>query len=166
MIGYKLTKQDLTTYKGFQWELGKTVTTDGSGDLCSSSWLHFYNDPLLAILLNPIHATIKSPRLFEFSAEGTIKKDRGLKFGCTRGTLVREIEVPAISKTQRSAFGILCAKQVCKDEKWNKWADRWLSREDRSKNAAYAAAAAAADAAYAASAKLDLIAIAKEAMNY
>jgi hypothetical protein len=47
----------------------------------------------------------------------------------------------------------LCAKKVYKGVAWNLWADKWLSGEDRSKSAAYAAG-------------FDLIAIALQAMEY
>ena len=174
MKKYKLTDQNLQTYNGFQCELGVKKTTSGEGNLCSPGWLHYYHSPLLAVLLNPIHANIKSPRLFEIKAEGKHLDDNGLKGGCTEMTLVKELKLPAVTLAQKIAFGILCAKEVEKDVAWNLWADKWLSGEDRSKDAAaayaaYAArAACAADAAYAAYAekKLDLKKIAKKAMTY
>jgi len=33
---YKLTDQDLQTYKGFQWEIGKWVKAKGEGGLCTN----------------------------------------------------------------------------------------------------------------------------------
>lgn len=57
---------------------------------------------------------------------------------------------------QKVVFGILAAKEVCKDEEWSRWADNWLSGEDRSAASAQtakdAAAAKDADAAWAAAA--------------
>jgi len=55
---YKLTDQDMQTWKGFQWELNKWYETSGEGPLCSEGWLHGYEDPLLAMLHNHIHANI------------------------------------------------------------------------------------------------------------
>ena len=61
--------------------------------------------------------------------------------------------MPEVTSTQKIAFGILCAKEVCENEAWNEWADKWLSGEDRTKEsaavdaAAYYAATAAAYAA-------------------
>jgi len=87
MIVYKLTDQKMQTPGGYQWEHGVTRETDGSGDLCGSGWLHYYHDPLLAVLLNPIHADIEDPILWEAEAEGLHRDDKGLKGGCTKLTL-------------------------------------------------------------------------------
>jgi len=145
---YKLTSPDMTTYGDFQWTLGKTETALGDGPLCSSSWLHAYTDPLLAVFLNPIHANFANPRLFE--CEGEVQaNDHGLKVGCTVLTLVKEIALPEVSLEQRIAFGILCTKEVYKEENWNKWADDWLAGKNRGESAA-AYAVRAAFAAYAA----------------
>jgi len=149
---YKLTDQSMQTYNGFQWALDKTETADGEGGLCGPGFLHAYTDPLLAVLLNPIHADIRCPRLFR--AEGTIKKtDHGLKVGCMEMTLIEELPLPVINNTQRIAFGILCAKEVYKDAGWTRWASNWLSGKDRAEAAAeaaveavWAAAEAAAEA--------------------
>jgi hypothetical protein len=137
-IRYKLTTQKLTTYNGCQWALNEWKETDGFGKLCAEGWLHCYTNPLLAILFNYIHADISNPRLFEVEVEGKCLTDLGKKEGWTRMRLVKEIEVPVISHIQRIAFGILCAKKVCKDKQWNKWADKWLSGEDRSETSAKA----------------------------
>lgn len=62
--GYKLLTQDMTSYGGCQWVLDEWKETDGQGSLCGPGWLHYYAHPLLAVLHNPIHADIASPRLF------------------------------------------------------------------------------------------------------
>ena len=59
MIGYKLTNENHETYNGTKWGPGVTHETDGHGELCGSGWLHYYDDPLLAVLLNPIHANFQ-----------------------------------------------------------------------------------------------------------
>ena len=147
MIKYKLTTQNLTTHNDFQWEIGIKQTTSGEGGLCGPGYLHYYHHPLLAVLLNPIHARIKNPKLFEVEAGGVHLDDNGLKGGCTEMTLIREIELPKFTDIQRVAFGILCAKEVYKDLEWNEWAAAWLDGSDRSRSAAAAAAHAAAYAA-------------------
>ena len=150
MIVYKLTKQNLQTYGGYQWKPGITRETDGRGNLCGPGWLHYYHDPLLAVLLNPIHANIDTPIMWEAEAEGLHRDDNGLKGGCTRLTLIRQIDPPQITTEQRIRFGILCAKAVCDSPEWNAWADRWLDGSDRSVETAWeawAAAVATADAA-------------------
>jgi hypothetical protein len=142
----KLTNQNLQTYDGFQWELGKWYRIpdeNRGGELCSKSWFHCYNHPLVAILLNPAHADIKNPKLFRVRVKGAKKSDNGLKYGFTMMKLVEEIPIPDIGPTQRTAFGILCAKQVYKNKDWNRWADNWLNGKDRTADAANAADAAA-----------------------
>jgi hypothetical protein len=182
----------MRTHDEFQWELGKEVTTDGnSNELCNKHWLHYYHHPLLAVLLNPIHADIDNPRLFEVKALGKHLNDNGLKGGCTKMTLVKELKVPKITLNQKIAFGILCSLEIYKKSKYVKWANNWLSGVDRTAYAAgaayaaatYAAAAyaaraaadadaaayAAARAAYAAAraaADIDLIKLAKKALKY
>lgn len=182
MIKYKLTSQKLTTFNGFQWEIGKKVITSGKGELCGPGFLHYYHDPLLAVLLNTLHARIENPRLFTVLAEGVHKDDLGLKGGCTEMTLLEEIALPTITTIQRIAFGILTARAVYKEPIWNAWAESWLSGRERSVEAARRAARAAweatgtaraaraaevaAEAAAEDAAKIDLITIAEEATKY
>jgi len=155
-IRYKLTKQDLTTYNDTKWVLNEWKETSGLGGLCNSGWLHCYTNPLLAILLNPIHADINSPKLFKCEVEGKWLTDHGLKEGWTRMRIIEEMEVPQLSEINKIAFGILCALEVNNDEKWVTWANNWLENKDRSKKPAADAASDAAYAAhYAASANID-----------
>lgn len=136
---YKLTDENGQTYNNTQWGEGVTHTASGKGKLCGPGWLHAYTDPLLAVLLNPIHANFSNPRLWE--AEGEVgATDFGLKVGTTRLTTIREIPLPDVTSNQISRFAILCARRVCRDEAWNRWADKWLSGEDRSAAAAGRAA--------------------------
>ena len=178
MIKYKLTDQQMRTHNGFQWELGKPVETSGDGDLCGPGWLHYYDDPILAVILNPIHANIANPRLFECSAKGKHKLDRGLKGGCTLMHLIEELELPYVSHVNRIAFGILCALEINKDPAFVTWANNWLIGKDSTRQSAYVAyanaaanadyaayAAKAAKAATAAKSNIDLIAIAQKAME-
>ena len=187
MKKYKLTDQNMQTHNGFQWKLGEERVTSGNGKtLCNASWLHYYHSPLLAVLLNPIHADIKKPRLFEIKALGKHLDDRGLKGGCNKMTLVKELKLPEIMLNQKIAFSILCSLEVYKEPNFVLWANNWLNGIDRSYAdaadaaanaaadadaaayaAAYAAARAAADAADAADAYvIDFIKIAKKALTY
>ena len=59
-------------------------------------------------------------------------------------------------------MGYYVQKKVCKNKKWNAWANKWLNGKDRSKEAAYAAAAANAANAQ----NINLYNIAKKAMKY
>lgn len=166
IMHYKLTNKDLQTHNGFQWELDKwyEIPVEKQGnDLCTESWFHCYNHPLLAVLLNPIHADIKNPRLFEVEVEGNSKENCGLKFGFTKMRLIKEMEVPKVTTEQRIKFGILCALEVYKEDNFVRWGQDWLSSKDKTKGAA-ASAADAADAASAASAAY-VAAVAASAAN-
>jgi hypothetical protein len=154
---YKLTDQDGYTRRYYsnkcKWGEGVTHRAVGSkdGSLCTNSFIHAYTSPYLAILMNPIHAAIENPILWK--AKGFISKSNsGLKIGCYSLTTIEKMNVPDFSINQEVYFGILTAKKVYKDKKWNEWADNWISGKDRTANAAYAAADAAnaaANAAYA-----------------
>lgn len=191
---YKLTDAWGTTSGGIQWGENITHAATGSADqpLCSDGWIHAYEHPDLAVLLNPIHGQFIYPRLWE--ARGVIGKKKGqTKCGCRELTTVREVPLPRWSIVQSVAFGILCALEVCKDPQFVMWAERWLSGVDRTEESAAAnrltswavcacyaalaakaaacysewadhAALAATEAAHAArKADLDLIAIAEKA---
>ena len=99
--------------------------------------MHCYSDPLLAILLNPIHANIDNPRLFEVEVERKNLTDNGLKEGWTRMRLIKELDIPEVSRIQKVAFGILCALKVYQNEKFVEWANNWLSGKDRNIDSAY-----------------------------
>src|SRR3990172_238775 len=157
-IAYKLTNQDLTTYEGFQWpttESGEWVETSGEGPLCGPGWLHFYSHPLLAVLLNPIHASIHIPKLWEAEVGGEKLEGLGLKVGYTKARLIRELPLPKITLTQRIEFGIRCALDVYHKQDFMAWAAAWLCGKDGSDAASDAAARAAARASIAAYAASD-----------
>jgi hypothetical protein len=152
---YKLLTQDMTSHKDTKWELNIPITITKEGiEMCSDQVLHCYNHPLLAVLLNPSHANIINPRLFEIEVDAIVNTD-GLKYASKSQTLIKELTIPEITTEQRIEFAIRVVKLVYKDTKWNTWADNWLDKSDRTKKsarAAYAANAAASAAAWAASA--------------
>ena len=142
---YKLTDSCGKTRNDTQWGPGVSHSGTGEGELCGPGWIHAYEHPLIAVLMNPIHARFRTPRLWE--AEGEVGLRNGqLKCGCKTLTTIREIPLPEITAEMRVRFAILCAKEVCADLPWNAWADKWLSGEDRSEAAAGAVASAASAA--------------------
>ena len=162
---YKLTRQDNTTSGGttLEWGAGVSHTATGPGTLlCSPDVIHAYTHPLLAVLLNPIHADYQNPKLWRCEGD-VVADDHGLKVGVKTLTTIEEIPLPIVTAEQRVKFAILCAKQVCKDEKWNTWADKWLSGEDRTEAAAAEWAAEAAEWAAEAAAAAAVAAEAAEA---
>jgi hypothetical protein len=142
-IAYKLTDSIMKTYGGYLWTLGEFNETSGKGGLCGPGWLHYYSDAKLAAFLNPMHAKFAQPRLFEIEVQGKIKEDRGLKYGCTKMRLVKELKFVEPTKKQLVKFAIYCTLEVCKDAAFIKWATNWLNGTDRSVKTAKAAARAA-----------------------
>lgn len=149
----KLTDQDGYTRRGefneTRWEPGWIYTAVGPDDkqLCGPGLIHAYEDLLVGLFLNPIHASLVNPRAFLVRGN-VVARDCGLKVGCRSVECVKELVVPAITNINRIAFGILAVKRVYRqDSIWNKWADLWLSGVDRSAEAVRVAAEAARETA-------------------
>lgn len=97
MKKYKLTTQDMQTYGGFRWEIKvKQTIGNPSKILCSAGVFHFYDSPEIAVIMNPIHANIDNPRVWEVEIDGIVAHD-GTKGGCHEMTLVRELPLPIIT---------------------------------------------------------------------
>ncbi len=64
---YKLTNRDHTTYAGQVWWTPDEWNDAEPGKCkpCSSTALHGYTTPELAVLLNPIHGDYQDPLLWE-----------------------------------------------------------------------------------------------------
>jgi hypothetical protein len=140
---YKLTNQNCETWNHTKWGEGVTHTADGAGDLCGPGWLHAYEDPLIAVLLNPIHADIEYPILWGAEGSGEVRRDGQLKIGVTSLTTIQRIDLPVVTTEQRAEFAIRCTLEVCTDPPWRAWAMRWLDGTDRSEATAEAARATA-----------------------
>lgn len=143
---YKLTDRDGYTRRGevgeTRWRVGVAHTAQGEGEkLCTPGVIHAYRDPWLGLFLNPAHANISHPRLWE--AEGEVVAEDWGKVEVKRLEIRREIEYIPPTVEQRVRFAIRCAWSGANEE-WRVWARTWLSGEDRSKGAAEAAEAAAA----------------------
>ncbi len=160
---YKLTDSNGCTKNKTKWGPGVTHMATGNGTaLCSDGFIHFYDDLLVGVFMNPIQGKFVNLRAFEGESIGEVVTE-GTKSGAKGFTTLREVNVPQVSTTQRVAFGILCALEVSKSASFVTWAGKWLSGVDRSRDAANAVAdaanavadavdAAAAAAAYAAAA--------------
>ena len=143
---YKLTDQNWKTRAGHtnETDWGPGIEHEAVGDpdqeLCSDGYIHAYEDPLLGLLMNPVHADICSPVVWE--SEGAVDKSDGLKVGCRRLKTIYIVDSPhsAITAEHRVRFAILCAKAICTDPGWSEWADAWLGGSERSADAAWAAA--------------------------
>jgi hypothetical protein len=138
---YKLTTQDNRTRPGYPNEThwGENVTNRAVGDvedgLCSAGYIHAYEHPLLAALMNDVHVNYENPKLWEAEGE-IILRDGQLKCGCRQLTTIREIPLPEISRHDRMVIGIRCVLAVYDGAEFVSWANKWLSGEDRSTDAA------------------------------
>ena len=135
---YKLTDQNNKTYGCCEWGKNVTHKARGNGGLCTDGIIHAYVDPLIAILMNPIHAKIDDPVVWE--AEGEIVESDGLKVGCKELTTTKVIPTPSFTTEQRVAFAILRSLDVYSNTEYKKWATGWLCNKDRSVAAARDAA--------------------------
>jgi hypothetical protein len=141
---YKLTNQNLQTHDGFQWVPGNWKKTSGGGDLCGPGWLHGYCDPLVAIFMNPIHANISNPILWQGEGCGKFLDDRGLKCGFTEMRIIKKIKPYKFTPEKLVEIAIVCAiESGYNDEDFISWACHWMDGSDRSAEAAAEARAAA-----------------------
>lgn len=107
---YKLTDENGWTRRGFEnetkWEVGKwnTVAEGGKGkELCGPDCIHAYENPWLAVLLNPHHAHYDPFRLWE--AEGRVTaREAYAKVGCKRLRVVRELAIPTPTREKIEEF--------------------------------------------------------------
>lgn len=151
---YKLTDEHGNTENNTHWDVGvkheiAKELRDCTIPLCSSSYIHAYENPLIAVFMNPVHAGFKSPILW--LATGWVSRREGmLKCGCFSLRIVEKLSLPVLSTTQRVAIGIHCALSVYTEPTFVEWAKNWLAGVDRTVRAAEAAASVIAAAIYAA----------------
>ena len=138
MKKYKLTDQDGFTRRGQRNETlwGENVTHTAAGDvwcgvrrLCTEEVIHYYDSPLVARLMNPLHAKLKHPICWE--CRGRRVAHDGTKGGCKTLTMIRQVPLPELTVEQRVEIGIRAALAVCDDPVWRTWATLWLSGENR-----------------------------------
>lgn len=147
MIKYKLTDQQNYTRRGEKnetlWEPGRMNRAAGNGaSLCTEDVIHFYDTPLIAAFMNPVHANFDSPGCWEIEVDGVVAHD-GTKGGTKIATAIKPLPLPVITREQVVRFAIFCALEVYKEPTFVVWAEKWLSGVDRSQLAARAARARA-----------------------
>lgn len=93
-------------------------------DIVSRNIWECADTPLLAIMINPLHAECVRPRLFEISS----------KFGQDQNTVhrVREINLPEVLPEQKLAFAMYCVRSLVSECVFGTWVERWLANNDRS----------------------------------
>jgi hypothetical protein len=152
---YKLTDEFGNTRDQTHWaegtkhEIAKELR-DSTQPLCTRHYYHAYENPLVAVFMNPVHADFRNSILWR--ATGWVsKRDGQLKCGCFTLRTLQQIPLPVLTTNQRVRVSIQCTLKRSQTESFKLWAKNWLSGIDRAANAANAAYAANATyAAYAA----------------
>lgn len=178
MIRYKLVDQQYRTRAGMPQETYWHELSDGSypeivahgdgNDLCTDGVIHSYASPLLAAIMNPVHANIDNPRCIEIEASEIVADD-GTKAGHKRARMLREIPLPTTTRRQRTIFTILAVRAIPDRNpipSWESWADQYLAAPinlAKAREAVYAATEAAKAAVYAVYAVYAAKAVANEA---
>jgi len=127
MTLYKLTTEDFYTTNSTLWGQGAThavVDRVTNPQLCSRGVIHAHRNSTLALLLNPIHAGIDNPVLWE--AEGTIVAEDWGKVGCYSLTTTKKLVLPewyrdeSIRARVSVLFATLCVESIlgCEEEKY------------------------------------------------
>ncbi|MBT9138751.1 MAG: hypothetical protein DDT31_01326 [Syntrophomonadaceae bacterium] len=166
-IKYKLTDSEGYTRRGCEgeiyWFSGIEQIAIGKGTkLCSEDVIHYYDSPDLAVLYNPIHANIENPRLIEIETGGCVVHD-GLKGGCKRAKLIKEIPLPVWTIEEKLEYAIRISLVSYKEKDYIEWAENWLNGKDRTAASAESAESAARAAWASASAAWAAIASARAA---
>jgi hypothetical protein len=139
----KLTKSDHTSLNGVAWYVGSTVEIpegERGTKLYRGGMLHVYEGStaegavVLGLMLDPIHDRIGDGSRAKLVRGEIVARDGQIKAGGHKFEVIQEIEVPKVTTEMRVRFSILCAQAVVRDAypKWSAWAERWLSRDDRS----------------------------------
>jgi hypothetical protein len=135
-------------------ELDNKVSRSKNAILCTRGYIHAYENPLIAVVMNPTHANFQNPILWKATG-WVVRRGSQLKCGCYSLKIVERLSLPEVSIPARVHFAILCSLEFPQEPSYTEWANNWLAGKDRA--AAYAAvtataatAAAAATAAYSA----------------
>jgi len=114
---YKLTNQNQETQGGTKWDAGVEHSHEKRDypRLCSGDVFHAYRNANLAFLLNPNHADIENPILWE--CEGEVAVSDWGNVGCFSLKITKRLPAPAWvnsgNETRvRVMFAILCAEAV------------------------------------------------------
>ena len=135
MIAYKATDGDGHTKGGMYWGVGVTNRATGEGnELCTNGVLHVYETPEQAAFMLPAHVEGYT-RLFEVEVPEIVAND-GTKCWVKEATVLREIPMPVLTTEQRVTIAIRVSLLAYSNPGYVKWAEDWLSGEDRSERAA------------------------------
>ena len=115
---YKLTEKDNTTKNNMKWKIGNKniVRKCSNPELCSGDVIHAYKDLNFGLLMNPRHANIDNPNIYE--CKGKVVVEDWDKVGVFELTPIKKLKTPAWYKDEETRkrvyirFAILCAEAV------------------------------------------------------
>lgn len=130
---YKLTNEHDCSFSATQWGNYITHTAPGQKEgkvLCSNCWLHAYTHPVIAILLNPIHANFYKPNLWLCGGKAKIVDLDG-KVGCIELTTQKKMIPPVISDITTLCWGMACLSKVYEEVYYQQWCGNWIGSIER-----------------------------------
>lgn len=138
---WKLTDSKGCTINNTQW--GEGVTHEAVGNikhgLCSNGFIHAYENPLIAVMMNMSHGAFSPAQMWEAEGEVLLREGQ-LKCGCRKLTTIRRVDMPKVSSVSKTRFAIGCVWLVCVGDiysTWKEWALNWINGADRSYQSAH-----------------------------
>ena len=127
---YLLTDKIVKTADGYQW------VENGEDEPSKDRRIKGYEHPLLAELRYPwdFPSGLFNGRLWQCEAE-VVQCNGQVECDCTKVNVIREVSPPQLTLEQKVTIAILCAMHVFKWRGWTKWAEAWLSGDDRARTA-------------------------------
>ena len=132
-LNCKWVSEDMKTMNDTKWVINvpNELPEKDYHILYSNGLFHYAKHPLIAVIFKDFYSCGDYTKLYEVAPQGKIVEGWHT-CGATKLTLVKELEIPEVSNTQKVAFAILCALEVCNEEFFVSWANKWLNNEDRS----------------------------------
>jgi len=135
---YKLTDCNRYTRDDTRWGefITHSVPKQNKGvKLCTNQVIHAYEHPVVAVLMNPVHADLMGPRLWV--AKGKIvNRDGDLKCGVKKLITLQQIPLPTLTQTEQLEIVVRCVLARYRKKSLVTWARSWLDGTDRSQKAA------------------------------
>lgn len=138
---YKITTQDNKTRKnlsnettwgeGVTHEVGDILLSDYENKLCTRAYIHAYENPCIAVLMNCQHANIEYPKLWLAEGFGDMLCDGDLKCGVKKLTTIKQIDFPIISDEQKIEIAIHSVMTAYRDivDGFTELCKAWLNGE-------------------------------------
>jgi len=126
---YKLVDTDYKSFGSCCWKNGPLYVTHmesgGVDGECGPGWLHVYADPILGVMMDPIHANVGTGRILEVECLDATYLNGG-KYICRAVTPVREIKWPLLDMEHRIRMALYCSMAVCSCVDYLSWAESYL----------------------------------------